>query len=650
MKKSLIIKVIIAVLLIGASRFAFDVQLAKSPDGIEYIYIKPDGSIDPPTPFITTSDNVTYHVAGDIANKSIIVQRSDMVIEGHNHVIDGNWNLLTGINLTDVKNVTLDHAKLTQFTYAMLLNKSNDCRILYNTVWDNWAGVWIESSLRGVINFNNCSYNNNCGIKLYSGGNHELAQNTVCSNLYAGISVWYSVNNNFIHNNASSNLSFGIQLYSSGGGSGLINNVAFSNVYYGISLYQCDVNWLTGNNASDNRFNFGVEGENQYHFTSITIDTTNHADGKPVYYIKGTSDIVYGSETNAGVIYLIRCNNITVRDLTLTNNGHGIFLFSTNESRIENVTVKETNYGVAVQNSRNNSISSTFIMDSSYGIWLQNSNASKILESNVTYNDQGIYVNRSSFDCFYRNKIENNFANGIALLHAHNNTVIENNIVKNAEFDFPPIYYGINLENSHNNTLFHNNLVENGAQARALSSEDNRWDDGFPSGGNYWSDYTGVDENKDGIGYPAYEIGYPNVDAYPLTGMFTGFKTETGYKVDIVCNSTINEIHYILLSGTIQLRVSNTTSTQTQGFCRLTIPHSLMSPPYQVTVNGTSVTPTLVQNNGTHSFIYVSYEHSTVEIIVIPEYPTATLLPILMLFTTLATILAKKKTTKPEFS
>jgi hypothetical protein len=53
----------------------------------------------------------------------------------------------------------------------------------------------------------------------------------------------------------------------------------------------------------------------------------------------------------------------------------------------------------------------------------------------------------------------------------------------------------------------------------------NVWDDGYPSGGNYWSDYKGIDvksgpnqdqPRSDGIGDTPYVIDANNQDRYPL--------------------------------------------------------------------------------------------------------------------------------------
>jgi len=71
----------------------------------------------------------------------------------------------------------------------------------------------------------------------------------------------------------------------------------------------------------------------------------------------------------------------------------------------------------------------------------------------------------------------------------------------------------------------HNDFIENDKQVMDKEHA-NVWDDGYPSGGNYWSDYDGVDlysgpyqneAGSDGIGDTPYVIDDVNQDRYPLT-------------------------------------------------------------------------------------------------------------------------------------
>jgi len=96
---------------------------------------------------------------------------------------------------------------------------------------------------------------------------------------------------------------------------------------------------------------------------------------------------------------------------------------------------------------------------------------------------------------------------GIILHHSGNCTVSGNNATNNR--------FGINLWHSSNNSIYHNNFIDNTYQVDNRESI-NTWDDGYPSGGNYWGDYTGKDRNRDGIGDKPRVIDGNNTDKYPL--------------------------------------------------------------------------------------------------------------------------------------
>jgi len=91
----------------------------------------------------------------------------------------------------------------------------------------------------------------------------------------------------------------------------------------------------------------------------------------------------------------------------------------------------------------------------------------------------------------------------------------------------------------------------------------------------------------------------------------------------------------------------------TTGFCRVTIPKDLLTAEdsWTVLVDGASVTPT-VSEDASNTYIYFTYNHGTktVEIIgtdAIPEFPSWTILPLLITLT-FAAIFYKKRLTKTQ--
>lgn len=143
--------------------------------------------------------------------------------------------------------------------------------------------------------------------------------------------------------------------------------------------------------------------------------------------------------------------------------------------------------------------------------------------NNITFNiisncRKGISVEvYSNNNYLIGNFIENNEWDGLDLMSSKN-TTIKDNTIKNC---FTGIYMG---STSNMNVIYHNNFINNTYQATCYSKP-NIWTIGYPSGGNYWSDYTGVDEKSgpnqdqpgsDGIGDIPYVINENNTDRCPL--------------------------------------------------------------------------------------------------------------------------------------
>jgi len=178
------------------------------------------------------------------------------------------------------------------------------------------------------------------------------------------------------------------------------------------------------------------------------------------------------------------------------------------------------------------------------------------------------------------------------------------------------------------------------------SAYPNFWDDGYPSGGNYWSNYTGVDSDHDGIGDSSHILDADNQDNYPLMGMFSDFPVihqEETYHVTTICNSTISDFQF---NGTA-ICFNVTGENDTTGFCRICIPRTLMNETYKVFVNGTEVPCNLLPcSNSTHSYLYFTYNHSTQEVIVVPEFPTWTSMLLILVLLTVAIAIYKRRLLK----
>ena len=118
------------------------------------------------------------------------------------------------------------------------------------------------------------------------------------------------------------------------------------------------------------------------------------------------------------------------------------------------------------------------------------------------------------------------------MIHSSNTIIINNNIQKNN-------YYGLYVIEA-NNTIFHNNILQNTYQAFDVIAG-SAWDKGYPTGGNYWSDYTGTDENEDGIGDIPYSIGSCSADEYPLIHPYGSVVNENTKEIFLTIQGAIND-------------------------------------------------------------------------------------------------------------
>jgi parallel beta-helix repeat protein len=328
-----------------------------------------------------------------------------------------------------------------------------------------------------------------------------------------------------------------------------------------------------------------------------------------------------GSEENGRGIDLSFSDNVTVKNVQIENFFDGIYLcHSSNETISGNNITANTWEGISLQDSSNNTISGNVITNNTsdgIGLWYFSDYTNTICGNSIENNTDGI-IDQSSNIIISDNKIAYNQI-GLCLNDSLNNTIIGNTATANG--------YGISLQYSSNNNVFHNNFVGNVVQVSVDSwSVGNIWDKGYPSAGNYWSNYNGTDlysgqyqnvTGSDGIGDTPYKINANNTDRYPLMGPFHTFSVGTwdgvAYSVDIVSNSSISDLSFNATARTLSFNVTGPSGTV--GFCRIAIPKKLMwcntNDQWKVTVNGTLISERTITTDANYTYIYFTYHCST---------------------------------------
>ncbi len=229
------------------------------------------------------------------------------------------------------------------------------------------------------------------------------------------------------------------------------------------------------------------------------------------------------TDSSCGVFLEYGCQYNTISGNNINNCTDGIRLDSSNYNGIFGNNVRANrNHGIAIYFSSNNSLYENNITNNENGMLILESGELHLCRNNtisrnniMANNYRGIQIS-SSYNSISGNKIKSN-GQGIYLgMYSPYNSISGNNITDNGQ--------GIHFYISSNNTIYHCNFVGNSEQVYSDRST-NVWDDGYPSGGNYWSDYTGKDRKSgpdqhkggsDGIGDTPYIIDENNQDNYSL--------------------------------------------------------------------------------------------------------------------------------------
>ncbi len=490
------------------------------------------------------SDGDTIYVYNGSYNEHVVVDKTINLVGE-----DRNTTIIDGGGSGDVVRITVNWVNIIGFTVTGSGSGGEDAGIELNNV-----------QVCSVIN--NIILNSRAGIYLYWSSVNNIAGNNVSSNNYNGIFLEFNSNYNNIANNTASNSTSDSIRISSSNYNTIINNIVSDN-RYGIHLSNSRNNTLANNTMLDD--GIYISGEFLDYWNTHTIDTTNRVNGRPVYYWKnqtggkvpaGAGQIILANCTNVkienqnvsngdvGIQLGFSSNNTIINNTASLNNMYGIRLhFSESNTLTNNTAFLNGANGCWFYSSNNNALTSNNMSYNTNGIVvIQSSNYNTITDNDVFSNsDRGISIGSSSIgNTIKDNDVSNNFQGisignsgsnnniinndvsgnmyGIRIASSSDNNDIinnyvsnniyginlfnsdENNIIKNSVLDNG---YGIYItsSSSNNNNIYHNNIMGNTVQAYDDSNNGNQWDDGYPSGGNYWSDF---DESSEGA-YDNYQ-------------------------------------------------------------------------------------------------------------------------------------------------
>ncbi|APH38540.1 right-handed parallel beta-helix repeat-containing protein [Methanohalophilus halophilus] len=422
-----------------------------------------------------SSDNATlegFRITGADSN--------GIYLRGINNTIKNNTVQYNGQGIalsTSSNNSIINNAVQYNSWHGIAITGScNNNFIANNTVqYNSFFGIWILSR-NNLLENNTVCYNEDDGVYIAS-TNNTLNKNDIYSNKGHGTNIHTSsdahvgsnntlINNN-MHNNTYSGISIGKYYQATVGSTNntLINNNIHNNTQYGIIVGEDCSNNSIKNNAIRNNTDYGIRffGSNNLlknneftedglfleSFDNIIADNT--VNNKPLVYLKNvTGEFV----DKAGQVILLKCNNITFKDMKIENTDTGVYLHQTNDTRFYNCTIRDNSYeGIHLRGQDNILKNVTIVEHGSSGIEILGDN-NTVIDSTIRDNGRFGIDTRGLNNILNNVVVQNNAADGIAL-SGRSNIINDSTIRDNGR-------YGIDIDGL-NNTL-NNSIIQNNTE------------------------------------------------------------------------------------------------------------------------------------------------------------------------------------------
>jgi len=248
MSRKLLLLMFLA-LMIGTLNLASRVEKAEASGTI---YIRPDGSIDPPLAPIQCNGSI-YTLTNDVTSSEIRIMRNNIVLDGAGYIVTGwdiNDGFCFGVSVV-AKNVTVRNVHATNCYRGIHVAGSNGTVYGCNATNNN-IGISTEQSYQYINIIANMISDNDMGISIgYYSDYNIISGNNMSSNTRNGIWLGYGVKHNLVSSNNITNNEKGVGLYVSSYNT-ISNNQILANTDSGIYLDTSPNNTISGNQILNN--------------------------------------------------------------------------------------------------------------------------------------------------------------------------------------------------------------------------------------------------------------------------------------------------------------------------------------------------------------------------------------------------------------